>query len=396
MSASVTSAVATRPVAVPRIGLFTTGHFTNDLYGNMMPVLMPVIAAQLGFSLSAAALLFTIYSFTSSIVQPYLGHLADRSGAVSIAPIGVVLSALGGALVAVAPNYATLVVLAVVGGIGVAAYHPQAAAMVVSFAGPYRAMVMSIYLLGGSIGFAIGPLLITGVADYAGLNMTPILLVPGIVVAALLYWFAPRDWNPRSGQSLSLWQVIRDNRRVLGLLVLIVAIRSVAQTGLTFFLPFYFAREGLASGEYARIVAAFLFTGAFGGIIGAYIADRWLGRTRVMVAELFISSLFMLLMLFSSGILIWVWTALAGITLLGSWSLLTVRGQELMPANVGMASGIMLGLSIGLGGLTVSPLGFLAEAVGVPPVLVGLAALPPLAGLLALKLPRRPGVGRVS
>jgi FSR family fosmidomycin resistance protein-like MFS transporter len=387
MSASVSAAPAARPIAIPRIALFTTGHFTNDLYGNMLPVLMPVLAVNLGFSLSAAALLFTIYSFTSSVAQPYLGHLADRSGAIWIAPVGVVLSAIGGALIGVAPSYAALVVLSVVGGIGVAAYHPQAAAMVISFAGPFRAMVMSLYLLGGSIGFALGPLIVTGVADF-NLSLTPLLILPGLAVAALLYFCAPRDWNPRAGHGVSLWTVIRDNRHILGLLVLIVAIRSVAQTGLTFFLPFYFAREGLASSEYARIVAAFLFTGSFGGIAGAYVADRWLGRTPVMVTELFLSSIFMLLMFFSSGIMIWIWAALTGITLLGSWSLMTVRGQELMPANIGMASGVMLGLSIGLGGITISPLGALAEVVGVPAVLISLAALPPIAGLLVLKLPQ--------
>lgn len=385
MSAAVSS--PPQQVAVKRISLFAAGHFTNDLYGNMMPILMPLLTAQLGFSLSAAALLFTIYSFTSSVVQPYLGHLADRSGAVWISAAGCCLAAIGGALVGIAPHYAVLVLLAIVGGIGTAAYHPQAAAMVISFAGSRRATVMSLYLLAGSIGFALGPLIITAVATGWGLAWTPILLLPGLAVGGLLYAFAPRNWNPHGAKGLSLRQVIAANRQILGLLVSIVTVRSIAQTGLTFFLPFYFEREGLPATAYATIIAAFLFIGAFGGVLGAYISDHWLPRRTVIIVELALSSIFMLLMIFSSGILIWIAAALAGITLLGSWPLLTVKGQELMPANIGMASGLMLGLSIGLGGITIAPLGAIAEVVGVAPVLVGLSLLPPVAALLVARLP---------
>ena len=387
MSASVTA--PSRPAAWPRIGLFTTGHFTNDLYGNMLPVLMPVLTVQLGFSLTAAALLFTVYSLTSSIVQPYLGHLADRSGAIWMSAAGCVLSAVGGALLGVAPNYLALLALAVIGGVGTAAYHPQAAAMVVSFARSHRSTVMALYLLGGSIGFALGPLMITWVVDNLGIPLTPILVIPGLLVAGLLYGYAPRDWNTHLGKGISLRRVIVDNREVLGLLVLIVAVRAVAQTGLTFFLPFYFAREGLPPTDYAKIIAAFLLVGAFGGIVGAYISDHWTSRQTVIIAELLLSTVFMLLMIFSSGLLVWIWAALAGITLLGSWPLLTVRGQELMPANIGMASGLMLGLSISLGGIAVAPLGALADHVGVTPVLIALAFFPPIAALLVLRLPER-------
>ena len=381
--------VPARSAAWPRIGLFTTGHFTNDLYGNMLPILMPILTVQLGFSLTAAAFLFTVYSLTSSVVQPYLGHLADRSGVIWMSAAGCILSALGGALLGIAPNYAVLLALAVIGGIGTAAYHPQAAAMVVSFAGPHRSTVMALYLLGGSIGFAIGPLMITWVVDNLGIVLTPILVIPGLLIAALLYGYAPRDWNAHRGKGISLRRVIADNRDVLGLLVLIVAVRAVAQTGLTFFLPFYFAREGLPPADYAKIIAAFLLVGAFGGIVGAYISDHWASRQTVIVTELLLSTVFMLLMIFSSGLLVWIWAALAGITLLGSWPLLTVRGQELMPANIGMASGLMLGLSISLGGIAVAPLGAVADQIGVTPVLIALAFFPPIAALLVPRLPRR-------
>lgn len=391
MSAAVTA--PPRPVAVKRISLFAAGHFTNDLYGNMLPILLPILAVQLGFSLAAAALLFTIYSFTSSVVQPYLGHLADRSGAIWISAAGCLLSAIGGSLIGIAPHYAVLAGLAVIGGIGTAAYHPQAAAMVVSAAGSRRATVMSLYLLAGSIGFALGPLIVTGVAEGWGLRLTPILILPGLVVTVLLYRFAPRDWNPHGAKGLSLRQVISQNRRILGLLVSVVTVRSIAQTGLTFFLPFYFAREGLPPTAYATIIAAFLFIGAFGGIAGAWISDHWFSRQTVIIAELLLSTVFMLLMIFSTGVLVWIAAALAGITLLGSWPLLTVKGQELMPANIGMASGLMLGLSIGLGGITIAPLGALAEAIGVPAVLVGLSFLPPVAAAIVARLPEKASGG---
>ena len=134
-------------------------------------------------------------------------------------------------------------------------------------------------------------------------------------------------------------------------------------------------------------MALITLAGAVGGVAGGYIADRWTSRRTVIVGSLLLASGCTFMLLHSDGALRWVWAALTGMTLLGSFAVLTVKGQEVMPKNVGLASGFMLGLTIGLGGLFVLPMGALADQIGLNPVIHIAVVLPPVAALLARTLP---------
>jgi FSR family fosmidomycin resistance protein-like MFS transporter len=209
------------------------------------------------------------------------------------------------------------------------------------------------------------------------------------MMCVLLYFAAPRDWSPNAGQGgPSLREVLHAHRAVLTRLLAVVSIRSWGHTGLMAFLPLYFVEEkGMAEDNASLLVTAMLLTGAFGGVLGGYLADNWVKRRTVIVASLLLAGIFGFLMLEADGVMRWVLALLTGVNLLGSFSVLTVKGQELLPNNVGLASGFMLGLTIGLGGLFTTPLGFAAEHFGLAPVLHAVVFLPPLAALLALRLP---------
>jgi FSR family fosmidomycin resistance protein-like MFS transporter len=288
-----------------------------------------------------------------------------------------------------APHYAVLVALAIVSGLGTAAYHPQAAAMVVNVAGRKRATMMSLYLLGGNLGFAVGPAVAVWVIDHLGWRGMPVLAIPGVLMGAVIYVAAPRDWSPTAGKGgPTLREVIRENRVVLGRLLAVVGLRSWGHYGLMFFLTAYLIDvRGLEKGQATLLVTTILFTGAFGGVIGGWLADNWLSRRSVIVASLVLAGLFGTLLLQSDGAARWVLAVLTGLTLLGSFSVLTVKGQEVLPNNVGLASGFMLGLTIGLGGLGTLPLGLAADLFGLTPVIHFAVLLPPVAALLALRLP---------
>lgn len=375
-------------VDVPRIGLMTLAHFINDSYGNYLVVLLPLLSERLDFGLGLAGMAVTAYTITSSVVQPVLGYVADRLATRMLSVVGTMLAAVGAAMLGVAPNYIIIVALAALSGLGTAAYHPQAAAMVVSVAGQRRATVMSLYLLGGNIGFAIGPYVAVWVINNVGWGAVPLLAVTGLAMGGVLYLAAPRDWSPNAGRGgPSLWAVIRQNRAVLSRLLAVVAVRSWGHTGLMTFLPFYFIDQGMTKQSTALLVTTMLLTGAFGGVIGGYIADRWARRRTVIVVSMVLAGVFGLLLLQSDGPWRWVLAILTGVNLLGSFSVLTVKGQEILPNNIGLASGIMLGLTIGLGGLGALPLGFAADAIGLTPVMYFVVFLPPLAALLALQLP---------
>ena len=223
------------PVHVPggarpdtgRIAVMTLAHFVNDTYGQYLPILLPLLAVSIGFDLARAAVIVTVYTITSSIIQPLLGHFADQYATRLISVVGLVMTAVGSSLLGVAPSFLLLAVFAVLSGVGTATYHPQAAAMVVAVAGRRKATMMSVYLVGGSIGFALRPKMVEQIACI-DLRATPLLMIPGLLMAIPLAAFAPKHWSPGGGhgEMPSLRRVLSENRRVLSLLLTVVVLRS--------------------------------------------------------------------------------------------------------------------------------------------------------------------------
>jgi FSR family fosmidomycin resistance protein-like MFS transporter len=199
---------------------------------------------------------------------------------------------------------------------------------------------------------------------------------------------APARPGRRGALNSSLITVLRNNWRLLGVLIVVVALRSWASTTLVTFLPTLATERGAAPSEAAQILTVFLISGAIGGFAGGAAADR-LGRDRVVIGSLLISVPFGMFLALDGqfGIAFWVAAAASGFFLNGSWISLTVRGQESVPGSIAMMSGLMLGLSIGLGGLAVTPFGLIAERVGLPAVLAATAALPVLAALMMRFVP---------
>jgi FSR family fosmidomycin resistance protein-like MFS transporter len=375
------------PTRYGRIGLMTLAHFINDSYGQYLAILLPVLAVSLGFGLGQATIIVTAFTITSSIIQPWLGHFADRHTTRYISVAGLAATAIAASLLGVAPSFIILLLLAMAAGIGTATYHPQAAAMVVAVAGRRKATMMSTYLVGGSIGYAIGPKIVNQLVNF-NIQATPFLMIPGLIVAGLLALFSPKDWSPSGahGEMPSLARVLYDNRRILSLILGVVLLRSWAQMGVSTFLPFFFRDQGYEISRAANVLTVFGLTGAFGGLLGGYLADRFKQKP-IIVIPLVSAGPLLLLLPHATGPLLYVVAALAGILLLSSWNVLTVKAQSLLSKNVAMASGLMLGLSIGMGGLGAIPMGYVADIVGITPVLVFTALLAPLAGLLSLKLP---------
>ena len=372
-----------------RVAVMTLAHGVNDSYGNCLQTLLPSLTASLGFSLSLAGGMVTAYSITNGFIQPVLGYVADRWATRFMSVVGLAMTATGTALLGLAPHWTVLMVLALLGGLGTAIYHPQAAAMVVAVSGPRRATMMSVYLMGGNIGLALGPFFVALLTDHRGLAATWLLIFPGLMGALMLVQFAPRDWNPAAtGRGPGLLSVLKANRSLLVRLFAVVTTRSWAHYTLLALLPFYLKDKGLGETERGLIITLITLAGAFGGVVGGYLADRVMSRRTVIAGSLALSSLFVVPLLYVDGWVRLPFAVLTGATLLGSFAVLTVKGQEIMPQNVGLASGFMLGLTISLGGLFVLPMAWIADNVtGIGPMLNVAIVLPLAAAALALTLP---------
>ncbi len=373
-------------------GSIALAHAVNDSYAYILPPLLPILLKQAGLTLGMGAALVAIQQLASAFLQPTFGHWADRSGEGRwMTWLGVMLSGAGAAALGLVPGFPGLGLAMLATGVGSALFHPVSAALVAQAAPPVqRGFWMSTYISAGNVGLGIGPLLVGIVLVGGNIRGTWLLAIPALLAAMVMWRLAPMRPGRLGANRISLLGVVRTNWQILAILIGVVALRSWASTTLVTFLPTLATLRGAPSTEAAEVLTVFLISGAIGGFAGGAAADR-IGRDRVVIGSLVLSVPFGVLLALQPefGPLFWLAAVASGFFLNGSWISLTVRGQESVPGSIAMMSGLMLGLSVGLGGVAVTPFGLIAERFGLPSVLSVTAALPMLGAVLMRFLPAK-------
>jgi len=379
--------MATSTVQKGQILSISIAHMFNDWYMNFIQTLLPFIVA-LGIGIGKAAFLISAFTTTASILQPVFGYLVDQKNQRWMVYIGTIWMAVLLSLIGVTSNYYLLLVLAALSGLGTAAFHPQAAAMVSAVSGPRKGFFQSIFVAGGNVGWALTPLMVIPLIKNYGMEITPVFAVPGILVAILLWFTAPRTSAMKKTHYAPLMPVLRTSCFELAKVVLIVACRSLAYFGLIAFLPLYLQTRNISIVDSSHFLFIMLFAGAMGGVFGGYMSDR-LGRKTIIAASLILSTPCFYLFLQNSGFAMYIFLALAGAALLASFSVTVVLAQEIISKNAAMASGLTLGFGIGMGGLGVGIIGIIIENMGLYYGINLLVWLRLVAGLLAFTLKKR-------
>jgi FSR family fosmidomycin resistance protein-like MFS transporter len=372
--------------------LLSAGHLGTDFANGTLPALLPFLVDRFGLSYTLAATLMLASAVSSSVIQPLFGLWSDRRGAIWLLPAGVGIAGVGMALAADAPSYWLVLLLVVVSGVGVAAYHPEGSKFAAYASGRRRASGMSAFSVGGNVGFALGPIVATPLVVAFGLRGGLLLAVPCLAIAAALLAaarflgdFAP-DAEQRARQAAG-----EDRRGAMALLLGVIAFRSLAWFGLVTFVPLWEVSLGHSKAHGNHLLALMLLTGGLGTIVAGPLADR-LGRRPVLLASLVATGPLILVFVVVGGIPGAIALALVGACVIGTFGVTMVMSQEYLPRHIGMASGLSIGLSIGLGGVAAVALGALADAVDLRAALYVCAAAPLVALALALPLPSsRPG-----
>ncbi len=378
-----------------KIFSLSVAHLFNDWYMNYIQTLLPFMVAA-GLGVSKGAFLISAFTITSSLLQPVSGYLVDQKNQRWMVYVGTFWMAVLLSLVGVLNNYPLLVLTVALAGLGTAAFHPQASAMVTAVSGERKGFFQALFVAAGNVGWALTPLMVVPFTQKYGLELTPLFVLPGVLVALLLWFTAPRVPAGAKAAPPPLWPVLHSTWTELIKIVLVVACRSLAYFGLVSFLPLYLQHENISLLTGSRLLFLMLFSGAVGGLLGGYISDL-IGRKAVIVGSLVAASPLFYLYLNTSGLLSYLLLALAGACLLASFSVTIVVAQEVISKNAAMASGLMLGFGIGIGGLGVGLVGLLAENMGIVYAIHLLIWLPLLAGLFGLsingkKMPAAPSV----
>ena len=370
------------------IGLLALGHFVIDVTQGSLPAVLPFLKQVHALSYAQVAMIVLAGNLTSSIIQPLFGYLSDQIARRWILPLSIFVAGAGVALLGLAPGYWGVLGLVVVMGLGVAAWHPEGYKTATVVGGDRKATALSWFSLGGNIGIAVGPPLMTFLVLGFGAGGTLGMLVPAALVGGLLLTALPlftREMTaPRAARAR------REGANMPGamaLLILVVSVRAWTSLGFTTFVPFYYLDTLKADPRLVGVLLfVFLGSGALGTVIAGPIADR-VGPREFMKWVPLAALPFGLLFLVSSGPLALVMLGVFGGVLTSSFAVSVVLAQAYLPRNAGMASGLIVGFAIGLGGAGVAALGWVADRWGVPTALWVSALMPLVAFALTRLLP---------
>jgi FSR family fosmidomycin resistance protein-like MFS transporter len=370
----------------PTVLLLAGTHFLVDGFSNIYAPLLPLLIPHLNLSLAAAGTLQMCFLVANSVAQLGFGHIADRWRPRLLLMAGPLATVVLLPLVGFATTPLALGFVLVIGGLGAAAFHPPAAAVVHRLGGTRRGLAMSFHITGGSLGFSLGPLVFAPLAERYGLPWMAVLTIPALAILAMvLPRVPPIDRLSEHGEARG-FKALRPYRKPLTLLYLVVVLRTLAALSFATFMPVMLTRRGMSVTEAGMASALYLFLSSVGGFLGGPLADRW-GARNVILWSLVLSVPFLAAAPLESG---WTFVALvsAGGFLLQSTLPVNVTfGQMIAPISAATVSSLMMGFAWGVGGLVVPFVGMLADRIGIERTLVIMAFAPLAAAAFAAPLP---------
>ena len=363
-----------RRFLTPRLAVLALGHFTIDSYSSFYLPLLPLLVHRLGLNYAMVGSLVALGSMSSSFSQPLFGLLSDRLSRPWFVALGPMVAAVFLASTGAATSYAALVALLVLGGIGVSAFHPQTAS-IAGLTGERRAISMSIWITGGTLGWALGPMFATLTTSRFGIERSYVAALPGLAMSAVLIaWFVRVPPVAPGRRVHTRLADLAPIARPLSLLYGVVVVRSAVSSGFATFLPLEVHDRGWSLTAGAWITTAYLTAGAFGGFAGGWLADR-IGGLRVVRASFVLAAPFYAGFFFlpeRPGLV----SLIVGYALLqASLPVNVVLGQELAPRHASTISSLLMGAAWGVGALLVGPIGVIADHAGLRMALAALSAL---------------------
>lgn len=377
--------------------LMMFGHICTDLNQGALPAILPFLISQNGLSYTAAAGLVFASNLVSSIIQPLFGYLGDRASRPWVMALGVLLAGGGLSLVGLLPEYWMIFFASMVCGIGVALFHPEGGKLANVVAGERKGTGMSIFAVGGNVGFAVGPIVASFSMLTWGLKGTVVFIIPAVIMAAVILFssktlqaFLTRDEKNAKVIADDGASKQQDDWKGFSRVTLVVFCRSIINYGLITFIPLYWVgvlMQTKASGNMTLTV--FSLSAAVATLIGGRLADRFGFQKIIMIGS---AALFPFILLFiQMGNALWaaLFIVLAAFAMNGSHSTLIALGQSFLPNRVGFASGIIMGLTVSIGGMAAPGIGKIGDQFGLTAAMYTIAAVAFLGLILTFFIPKK-------
>ncbi len=370
------------------LSLLTLAHALNDLNQGAIPALIPFLVTLLKLNFFSAAGITLASTLISSFLQPLLGLTSDRKSLSWLIPVGMLLGGAGLALSGWMRRYDCLLAAILISGVGTAAFHPEAYRYANYYSRGQTATGMSIFSGGGNVGFAIGPLALTFCVLHWGLSSIWVIILPAAFLAVYFIAQQPYLQRLRQEKQAEAHQQGQSNWRAFSLLISIIVVRSMAYYCLSTFVPLFLIQiKGFSAAVGNSALTVMSVSSIVGALVGGALADRWGHRPTLFTLALTIA-ISILCFVAAPGIFPFVFLAIANGGLSASFTISMVMGQYYGQSNIGLASGLTTGFAIGIGGVSAPLFGILADHIGLSATLAMTAALPAIASIAILFLPR--------
>ena len=383
-------AAGRRPASRSTLLALSLGHGCADLCSGALFALLPFLVVERHYSYAAAGVFALTASVASALFQPLVGAQGDRGEARWLMPAGLILSGLGIGAVGLATSYPLTLLAVAVCSAGVAAYHPEGARWARHASSSRVTADMSVFSVGGGVGYALGPLVVAAALAPLGLHGTLVIaVVPFAAAAAVVVALRRFREKPAGTHGLHREAQVRSSEwRPFACLVALFCVASAVTMGLITYVPLFLVQARATSPAASNVMTSVLLAAAAAGtLLGGFGAQRLGRRFVLLVPQLLLVPAIALLPSLSYDAMIPL-MILIGIAMNANMSIALVLAQEYLPAHMGLATGLTIGLCSGAGGLVVAALGLLGDAAGPSSVLYAIAALPVVVAVLASRLPR--------
>lgn len=370
--------------------LLMLGHLSTDINQGALLAAMPFLVLNAGFSYTAVAILVFSSNIISALVQPLFGRLGDKVSCPWIMSLGIFLAGAGMAGVGLFSSYPLIILSGMVSGFGVAMFHPEGGRLANLCAGSQKGNGMSIFAVGGNLGFMVGPMMTAASISFFGMAGTAIFVVHSTLCALLLLFFARRFKSFGLVDKASVAMQEKERWGAFGAVLAALSTRSVLFNTLLTFVPlFLVANLGQSEAFASTAITLYALVGAVATFLSGRMSARTGAQRLLLMGMLALVVILLCFHLCDSLPLALILLALAAPAVNGPYPSSVALGQSFVPRHLGMASGLTYGVAVGVGGMLSPLMGFIGDSFGLSVVFVlgaGVAFVGVLLALLLLKL----------
>lgn len=371
--------------------LMMIAHLCDDLNQGALVAVIPFLVLHNGYSYAEVTALLLASNAASAIIQPLFGWLGDKKPRPWLMAAGIFLAGVGMAGVGVLPNYPLIMASAMLSGIGVAMFHPEGGRLGNLTAGEQKGKGMSIFAVGGKLGFTFGPLVATAAITLWGLPGTLIFIIPSTLCAAILLSqnkaLLSSYSNPdKQSSDESLY---RDNWVGFGFVMGAISCRSIMYYAFLSFIPLFLVYNlGQEEAFASSVISLFALVCAVGTIASGW-AGQLLGAKKLIIVSYACVAIEVVIFAFNGSLIVaLILIAFLALTCDISYPSAVAMGQSFVPHHLGMASGLSFGVMVCIGGLMTPVFGLIGDYFGLQVVMLCVTAIALLGIIITLFIPK--------